>query len=339
MSYAAAIAAIESRLTGAIEHDRIELMRAAVEFLDDEDGPAVGRECGRRLQAMMSDADWEAARNSGTENVVLVFRRVNELIAAGDMAAADELSGALITKLEALAMFEDDEACEYRSFDEVFEEVLYRNKLLAKGKELRHAHLPYCQAYQQAAYVKASRGEQGDANVCLEKALRYNPVSCSARIEQLECEKAFHDLEAFYRGTLECFQYAFSSAVLARLYRNVGWYLAAKGDLHAAATLYLLSLQWEENEIARGELSEIVERAPEGWKLPSFDDVEKYAKQYGFPEGPDELVLAIAWQCGHECQATGRAEGARYFYGIFHDLTDDEETELILESLGGAGGA
>ena len=101
----------------------------------------------------------------------------------------------------------------------------------------------------------------------------------------------------------------------------------------AAFSCYLLSLQYErESKQAASELYYISQKA-DHFTEPSFADVQKYAKEYGIPLGPDKDVVGLAYAYGNRFLNDHRYDVAVYFFTIVYDLTHDDEIKKIIEDI------
>ena len=64
---------------------------------------------------------------------------------------------------------------------------------------------------------------------------------------------------------------------------------------------------------------------------PTYEALEAYGKQYGFPAGASPEVLSLAYTYGKRYEDVGSKEGMSYFYTILYNLTGDEEIKAILD--------
>ena len=237
----------------------------------------------------------------------------------------------LVTKIEDMGAFEDDQVSEYHVFDEPFEEFLYQYRAKPE-KDLKQAQIPYTEIYLLYGSLLVEMKRLSEARVELEKGLRWNPVSFCIMSEYIETYKMSGELGTFFKLTKEAFKLAFRSDDLARCYRNLGYYFVEKELWSEAIACYLLSLQYETdsrqaqselyyiNSITNGEVAE-----------PSLEEVMEYGIRYGFPIGADDDIVGLSLSYGKEFLDQNEPDTARYFLSIAYDLTGREE---IAEMMG-----
>ena len=214
-----------------------------------------------------------------------------------------------------------------------FEEVLY--KYLAKPeKGIRRAQIPYTEIYMLYGSLLVELKRIPDAQEALRKGLRWNPVSFRITSEYIETFKMTGDLDQFFDLTKEAFKISFSSANVARCYRNLGFYFVEKELWSEAIACHLLSLQFDhESKQAWSELYYINDLTDGKIPEPSIDQTKEYGKKYGFPIGADLDILGISISYGKHFLEQNAPDAAMYFLSIAYDLTNDEEIGKLIEDL------
>ena len=100
-----------------------------------------------------------------------------------------------------------------------------------------------------------------------------------------------------------------------------------------AVTCFITGEQFDRNtEQTQDEISRIKELTGESYN-PSMQDLEAYSKKYGFPIGPDNEVVELAFNYGKHFLDTKEYGGAKYCLGIAYELTEDKGIKEMLESL------
>ena len=84
-----------------------------------------------------------------------------------------------------------------------------------------------------------------------------NPVLSTIYFERAEIFKLKKNFKPFFKYTNDALKYATSSQLLARGYRNLGFYYIEKDNLELATALFKFSLIFENNDMAYSELNYI----------------------------------------------------------------------------------
>ena len=229
-------------------------------------------------------------------------------------------------------MFRDDRMSEYHSFDEPFEETLY-HYLERPEKDMRPASIPYSHLYLRRASILYELGRHEEAVESCEAALKWNPVCASAYFEMTENKKQLGDMDSYLKLTLDMFKRAFRPQDLAHCYRNLAfWFVEQEMYMEAIGCLFC-SLEYEKSQVAQSELFYIQAKTGEELRYPSLEEFQQTAEKYGFPIGPDEDVLNLAYSLGVHCMKKKQYDEARYFLTIVQKLIDSEDVENLLKQI------
>lgn len=326
---------ITQGLTGDSEADFKYLKEQCEKYRNHEMGKEIIRACSRKMFELLSDdkkAELSNIINKDQDGINATLEEVRFNVYKQDYDKALSIIEALVNKIEESNMFQDDAVSEYRAFEDLFEEILYVHGA-KPTKDVRHAQHPYSEIYLLYGSILFELKRYEDAQTALKKGLHWNPVSFRLATEYTETFKQTGDIEKFYELSKEAFRIAYHSKDLARCYRNLGYYYIEKEAWEAAFSCYLLSLQYErESKQAASELYYISQKA-DHFTEPSFADVQKYAKEYGIPLGPDKDVVGLAFAYGNRFLKDHRYDVAVYFFSIVYDLTDDDEIKKIIEDI------
>lgn len=327
---------ITGGLTGDAKADMAYLQEQMEKYKSHEMGKEILRACGRLIYNLIPDDRKEELtklidnESSGTE-ATLEEARFN--IYKKDYSKALRIMEALVTKIEDMNAFEDDQASEYHVFDEIFESVLYHH-IAKPEKDIRQAQIPYTEIFSLYGSLLVELKRIPDAREALRKGLRWNPVSFSITSEYIETYKMSGDLEKFLSLTIDAFKIAFRPEYVARCYRNLGFYFVEKELWDEAIACYFLSLQFNhESGKAQSELYYISSSTGKQIQEPSFDEIKVYAQKYGFPIGADSDIVSLSAGYGKHFLEENDLDPARYFLSIAYDLTHDEEIGKVLDHL------
>lgn len=99
-----------------------------------------------------------------------------------------------------------------------------------------------------------------EAENALKTALKWNPVSTTIMGELSEVYKMKKDYENYLYWSKRIIQYASSSKMLARGYRNIAYYYCDIGEYEKSAAIYYFSRYFEESKQVTSELFYIAEQ-------------------------------------------------------------------------------
>ena len=329
---------IQAGLTGDSRKDIRYLQDQIAFHRNHENGLEIARACGRLIYECLPDELKKRFRESMDRDT----ESWNQVIAEADLNIRNQNYEKALKILEPVVNdlvqfeqfhFQNDSQTEYHDFHELFEELLYR-ELSHSELDFKPVPIPFTALYSRYGNLLFELGRYGDASDILEKGLRWNPVDINLMLEYAECHKASGNMERFYQITMGVFDIAFTPAALGRCYRNLGYYYAEKENWDVAASIIYMSMQYDpDSEIARGELAYIEDASGKPLPEQSFQAFQQYSTQYNLPVGASELVLSVAYSCGHYFLRNGRKDIARYLFSIFYNLTYNEDIKAILEGI------
>lgn len=327
---------ITGGLSGDAKVDMAYLQDQMEKYKEHEMGKEIIRACGRLMYELIPDDKKEELAkliNNESSGTDAALEEVRFNIYKKDFDKALRIMEALVTKVEDLNAFEDDQVSEYHVFDELFEEVLYQYRAKPE-KDIRRAQIPYTEIYMLYGSLLVELKRLPDAQEALRKGLRWNPVSFNITSEYIETYKMAGDLDQFFELTKEAFKIAFRSADVARCYRNLGFYFVEKKLWSEAIACYLLSLQFDhESKQAQSELYYINSSTDGKIPEPSIDQAKEYSEKYGFPMGADDDILGLSVSYGKHFLEQNAPDTARYFLSIAYDLTGNEGIGKMIEGL------
>lgn len=336
MTYDEIMKQIRDGLTGDSKIDMQYLQEQCEIYKDHELSQEIIRACGRIMYDIIpedSKAEIEKIMRKQELDIDSTLDEVRFACYKKDYKRALELMEQLAKEADEQPMYKDDSVSCYFNFNEFFEEILY-GEINDIEKEIRKADFPFNSIYTNYGALLIEMGDLEKANEVLAKALKWNPVNMYTRTEYMETLKCLNRLEEYYMYAIESFQYAFKKEDLARCYRNLGYYFVEKEMYSEAMGCYLISLDFDNNNkgAAQSELYYIQSKAP-NVKEPEVEEFREIAEEHGFPVGPAEIVLKVAFSYGKHFLDNKIFDGAKYCFEIFADLTGDEKIKEMLEHL------
>ena len=325
---------ITSGLSGDKEKDMQYLKEQSEKYKEHEYAKEILRACGRLMFELIPDdkkKELERLIDNDAKGTEATIKEIRFNVFEGNIEKAYKLSETLVSKIEAAPMFENDAASEYFIFDNLFEQILYAYYNRPQ-KDLRRATIPYGEIFYMHGNLLFEMKRIPEARAYLEKALRWNPASCTIAFEYIETFKAEKQFDKFFELTKEQYKYAYKPHDVARCFRNLGYYYIEIKEFSVAAACYLVSMFYEQSQFAQSQLYYIEQIAGEDYQKPTAELLEQYEEQYGLPRGAHSDVIGLSYAYGHKALEDGELELAAYFLEIFCGLTDDEnEMKLLAE--------
>lgn len=327
---------ITSGFSGDPRKDIIYLQKEMEEYKNHEMSTEILRACGRLLYGLIPEAEREALSRAVFNDKKGMEAALDEIrynVYKKEFKKAEQMMVAIVDEIEKAPMFQNDKVSEYYTFNEAFEEILYRH-LYKPKREIRRAEIPYSEIYLQYGSLLFELKRYQEARAALEKAVRWNPISLKVAFEYMETFKAVGALEEFASHTRSAFKHAYRAKDLARCYRNMGYYFVEKLEYRAAMGCYILSMQYDrDSRNAQSELYYIQTKTDGTLKQPNMEDMKLYSETYGFPIGADDNIIGLSYTYGKHFMDEGDTELAQYFLGIVYELTEDGEVKGILNGL------
>lgn len=336
MTYDEIMRKITSGLTGDNEKDRAYLKEQMEKYKDHELSTEIIRACGRLFYDLVPEdkkKELAQAMNNDMSGIHAVLDEVRFNIYKKDYEKALELMENLVKKTEENPLYQNDSVTEYFSFATPFEFFMYV-QLHKADKEIKWIEYPYSSIYLQYGSLLIDLKRYQEANLILEKAVRWNPMSAKILFEYAESFKILGQLDDYIEVTKRGFSVAYTRNEVARAYRNWGYYFIEQEKYQAAIGCYLLSLEYEkDSKGAQSELFYIHQKTNGSVKQPTIEELEQIAEEEGFSLEINEDVLGIAFAYGKHFLEEGEMDGARVMFEIVYELTYDETVKDILDKL------
>ncbi|KUO79023.1 MAG: hypothetical protein APF81_24505 [Desulfosporosinus sp. BRH_c37] len=333
MDYIEILAELENGLTGNYERDTGYLEAKALEYREHEYSREILRGIGRMLYKLLPEEAQEemgdvlAVDNIGLEDL---YQQALRLAREGSFLQAEEIMAGLLNKIN--GTFESDEASVYMSFDDAFQGSLYAD-IYEEKREIRaipRNHATY-QFFHGQLLIEL--GSPDAAIKPLMKAVELNPVNCLYLLELGDAFRRTDDLDYFRAVALRALDCALDNSLLARCYRDLGYYYSENREFDSAPALYWLSICFKDSEMARTELSYIGEQTGTEPAEPSDEAIEQICSKLGIRIGPNPQVIDTSITLGKLALQMGKTDLGRYCYQVAYGLTGDESILEILHSL------
>jgi tetratricopeptide (TPR) repeat protein len=244
-----------------------------------------------------------------------------------------EIMETLIKNIENANWYKDDKVNEYYCFNNLLEEMLYKEVYKPK-KELRKIPENYAGVYFRYGEILFELGKYNEAKAAIETAIKYNPIFTDILFELSEIYKMDKDWENYLKINNKCMDYAYSINALARCYRNLGYYYIEKNNYELATALFNFSLIFApEHKNAQSELYYISQKTGMNTKEINMDNIIELLNTNNIRIGANKLVLSIAYSIGKAAKNENNIDMAKYYFGIVYELTGDSQIIKEFESI------
>ena len=325
---------IKKGMTGDIQKDAVYLEEKMIFYRNDENAEEILARISSMAFDMMPEDKKEYLRKTmfiGDKRLDEVFNEANELFKVGKLKESADLMQKIEEKADAYA--NDPENKNNFSFRNRFDEYLYR-ELFKPEKNFYRTPYDICTYMSAYGYVLVELGRAEEAESVLKKAIRFNPVNIGPRFELAETYK-LRKLPAKLLETIkETVPVCTSPEDIARCYCNLGYYCIEIKDYDSAVAFYYTSVVYAPNDNIRGEIDHIAAIKGKQITPPTLDDIAKAFKKYRIKEGPNPVVINMAYSLGEYCVEHGaHPQESLYYYSIAYNLTRDEKIKEKLDKL------
>lgn len=239
----------------------------------------------------------------------------------------------VINEYEKLKLYKNTEEIEYRSFNNLFEEIIHKNinkptkKVINVKENFSHMYLLYSQ-------ILILKNDYTHAMKYLKKAAAWNPVDVNIIFNCCEIFKSKGEMEKLLNMTKLALKYAFKRNDIGKCYRNLGYYYIDKNNFEMGIVLYLLSFEYDpDNADAKKELDFIQKQTNLNINLPSIENVIIMLNKEDIQFGVSNVILELSYTYGKHCVDIYNDKLGCYFYNIFYNLTKNSDVKKIIDDL------
>lgn len=333
MDFKQIMAEITSGLTGNFKEDYEYLQNQMEKYKEHPLGKEILRACGRiiaentpkELKERISRAfnnDYSAYEQTIEEAKFNMYKR--------DFDKALRIIEPLAKDLDECNLFGNDSESEYFTFDNQFEEIMYKI-MKNPTRTVRRAGLPFAEVYFIYGNLLFEMKRYDEAAVTLDKAMRWNPMSANIAFERAEIAKVKGCLDEFLERTKIILEHAYEPLSVAHCYRSFAYYFVEKELWDAAKSCLIMSLQYEpDNKTAVSEMYYIENSASCAPRQLSFEELMQILGDNGIDVSATNDVLSIAFSLGKHFMDNEIYEGAVDMFQIVYNMTQDEEIKVLL---------
>ena len=336
MEYSKIIEKITGKLTGDIDKDVAMLQKEAEKYMDHEYSEEILRAVGRVLTQVMPNDEKDKIYHI-LSNLKLstdaVLDEVKLKIREGDLDKAESIIKSILPHE---GKYQEDKVSVYFAFNNQIEVIYYKSKFNPQ-KDIRFVSADIdTEVFLTYAYILIEKKKFDEAMDMLDRGLKYNPLDTELLFEKGEIFKLRKDWEEFKKVTDMCMEYSYSPESIARAYRNYGFMFIELKDYDAAICCYLMSLQFDRNNMTMAQsqlyyISKVIDSKINEEEY--FEVIDQLFEERGIQIGANPELLDIAFALGQKYEEDKVYEDACYFYSVVYNLTGDEEIRKRIESI------
>lgn len=218
------------------------------------------------------------------------------------------------------------------SFPTIFERLAYR-RVEKDPRELRDVGEPLDRLYGDLALASVHLGDYDEATEALKRAVRWNPMDCSYRLNLADLYRIAGDTQEYLALTYSVFERASDARHLVRAFVNFsGWFQASGNSRAAAACLRAARAFGVSDSTLAAALDQAkgTERDPD---LVSDEEVGGLLSAEGLPDGANAEIAVCLLMCAGDAAAAGARDVAANLTLRARDLVGEPAAKALLELI------
>ena len=246
------------------------------------------------------------------ENRIDLLNKAQKSMSEHDLKSAREYNEKYIeNELEYIKNKYINKKC--YSFNNAIEFILFCNKEHPDG-EIVYIDSKISEAYYGLGYIDIEENDLEKALEHLDESLKWNPYNIHAFFEKCEIYKRKKDFEQFKAINMEVYDKIYSCMHMAHFYRNLGFYYVEVSNWDLAKAVYLYSLKYENNQIAKDELNYIINTTKDS-SLPPKEELKNILTSNNIPVSinMENVYLMRKAELDLEKDGKGNAEQIKKF--------------------------
>lgn len=214
--------------------------------------------------------------------------------------------------------FKDDQIHEYHYFGNVIEETIFKKGFTPKKQLVMVPdYMDLLSYYYTYGFLLNHVGRHKNAEMILEIALNYNPVSLPVLLELCEVYKLKEDLSNLKETIDESFKYVYLKKDIAKLYRDLGYYYGKTNRYELSFAAYTLSLEFEWNIPVNAELTALSRKTDKIDLIKSIN----LLRQESIPISFNSEVISIVKNLAEEAENNNLPEISSHLFNIYNEMT------------------
>ena len=218
------------------------------------------------------------------------------------------------------------------SFPTLFERLAYR-RVEKDPRELRDVGEPLDRLYNDLALASVQAGDYDEAMAALKRAVRWNPMDCSYRLNLADLFRVSGDVQEYLALTYSVFERASDARHLVPAFLNFSGWFASTGKPRAAAAALRAARALD---LTDSGLEAALDQAAGTDRDPDLlDDAEmsELLAAEGLPDGANAEVAVCLLMCAGDAAAAGARDVATNLTLRALDLVGEPAAKALLELI------
>lgn len=224
------------------------------------------------------------------------------------------------------------EEVQWFSFPTLFERLAYR-RVEEDPRELRDVGEPLDRLYNDLALASVQVGDYDEAMAALKRAVRWNPMDCSYRLNLADLFRVSGDVQEYLALTYSVFERASDARHLIRAFVNFsGWFASTEKPRAAAAALRAARAF----DLADSSLEAALDQAAGTDRDPglvSDAEMSELLAAEGLPEGANAEIAVCLLMCAGDAATAGARDVAANLTLRARDLVGEPAAKALLELI------
>ena len=218
------------------------------------------------------------------------------------------------------------------SFPTLFERLAYR-RVENDPRELRDVGEPLDRLYNDLALANVQAGDYDEAMEALKRAVRWNPMDCSYRLNLADLFRVAGDMQEYLALTYGVFERASDARHLVRAFVNfAGWFVASEKPRVAAAALRAARALDSRDSSLEAALDQAAgtEHDPD---LVTDAEMRELLAAEGLPDGANAEIAVCLLMCAGDAMGAGERDVAATLTLRARDLVGEPAARALLELI------
>ena len=218
------------------------------------------------------------------------------------------------------------------SFPTIFERLAYR-RVEDDPRELRDVGEPLDRLYNDLALASVQAGDYDEAAEALKRAVRWNPMDCSYRLNLADLFRVAGDMQEYLALTYSVFERASDARHLVRAFVNFsGWFEVSEKPRVSAACLRAARALDVRDSALDAALNQAAgtERDPD---LVSDSEMTELLAAEGLPDGANAEIAVCLLMCAGDAAAAGARDVAASLTLRARDLVGEAAATALLDLI------
>lgn len=262
------------------------------------------------------------------------LERAEGLMLQGETEQAAELLARLAEDAEEYV----DKNCpttdevQWFSFPTLFERLAYR-RVEDDPRELRDVGEPLDRLYNDLALASVQAGDYDEATEALKRAVRWNPMDCSYRLNLADLFRVAGDMQEYLALTFSVFERASDARHLVRAFVNFsGYFEVCEKPRTAAAALRAARALGMPDSTLEAALNQAAgtEKDPD---LVDDSEMRELLAAEGLPDGANAEIAVCLLMCAADAAEAGARDVAATLTLRARDLVGEAACKALLELI------